>query len=153
MRCCSLKMTEKIERESTQLLCSYSQFPNWLTRFQELERMLGTKFLQKSPPNFCRLFRLRPHRSDHADRQARHHLLRHRRDAPLPALPLKHRRHPGHQLQVDLLPAVQVPAGTRQGHLREVRGTAGRNFETPGKLPDKILARANSFRTVWGSFK
>ena len=47
MRCCSLKMVEKNESESAQLVCLYSQFPNWLIHFQELESMLGTKFLQK----------------------------------------------------------------------------------------------------------
>ena len=47
MRCCSLKMVEKNESESAQLVCLYSQFPNWLIHFQELESMLGTKFLPK----------------------------------------------------------------------------------------------------------
>ena len=40
-------MLEKNEREITQLLCLYSQFPNWLIHSQELESVLGTKFLQK----------------------------------------------------------------------------------------------------------
>ena len=47
MRCCSLNMAEKNERESTSLLCLYSQLPNWLIHFRELESMLETKFLQK----------------------------------------------------------------------------------------------------------
>ena len=47
MRCCSLKMLEKNVRDSAQLLYLYSQFPNWLIHFQELESILGTKFLQK----------------------------------------------------------------------------------------------------------
>ena len=33
--------------ESTQLICLNSQFPNWLIHLQELESVLGTKFLQK----------------------------------------------------------------------------------------------------------
>ena len=47
MRCCSLKMVEKNESECAQLLFLYSQFPNWLIHFQELESILGTKFLPK----------------------------------------------------------------------------------------------------------
>ena len=45
-------MLEKTERESTKLLCLYSQFPNWLIHFQELDSMLGTKFLQKGAGSF-----------------------------------------------------------------------------------------------------
>ena len=41
MRCYSLRMLEK------KVLCFYSQFPDWLFHFQELDSMLGTKFLQK----------------------------------------------------------------------------------------------------------
>ena len=58
MRCCSLMMVEKNERErkkerdKTQLLCLYRQFPNWLIHFQELDIMLGTKFLQKGAGSF-----------------------------------------------------------------------------------------------------
>ena len=47
MRCCNLKMLEKNERQSTQLLCLYRQFPSWLVNFQELETMLKAKFLLK----------------------------------------------------------------------------------------------------------
>ena len=36
-------MLVKNEWESTQLLCLYSQFPDWLIHFQELDIMLGTK--------------------------------------------------------------------------------------------------------------
>ena len=43
---------EEWERESTKLLCLYSHFPNWLIHFQELESMLGTKFLQKGAGSF-----------------------------------------------------------------------------------------------------
>ena len=52
MRCCSLMMLEKNERESTKLLCLYSQYPNWMIHFQELDTKLGTKFLQKGAGSF-----------------------------------------------------------------------------------------------------
>ena len=40
-------MLEMNERESTLLLCLYSQFLDWLIHFQELYSTLGTKFLPK----------------------------------------------------------------------------------------------------------
>ena len=43
---------EKNERESTKLLCFYSQSQDWLIHFQELDIMLGTKFLQKGAGSF-----------------------------------------------------------------------------------------------------
>ena len=52
MRCCSLKMAEKNDRESTQLPCLYSRFPDWLIPFQKLLCMLGTKFLQEGVGSF-----------------------------------------------------------------------------------------------------
>ena len=45
-------MLEKNERESTKLLCFYSQSQDWLIHFQELDTKLGTKFLQKGAGSF-----------------------------------------------------------------------------------------------------
>ena len=57
MSCCSLKMLEKNERESAQLLWLYTwELTNWLIDFQELESMLGTKF----PWNGAGSFKLHP---------------------------------------------------------------------------------------------
>ena len=52
MRCCSLKISKKNDRESTQLPCLHSQFPDWLIHFQELDCAFGTKFLHEGAGSF-----------------------------------------------------------------------------------------------------